>query len=65
MGLAAALSREEASRVPLAALAAVLSAAFDKAALEIISGKPVEEYKEALRILSMGIPGMSANAKEN
>ena len=45
--------------MPLDALTEVLSAAFDKAALAIISGKPIDDYKEALRILCMGIAGMN------
>ena len=46
--------------VPLDALATVLSAAFDKAAVSIASGEPVEDYKEAIRILTSGIPGMDS-----
>jgi AcrR family transcriptional regulator len=48
--------------VPLDALATVLSAAFDKAAVSIASGEPVEDYKEAIRILASGIPGMGSKS---
>lgn len=46
--------------VPLDALTAVFSAAFDKAALAIVLGESSEDYKEAIRILAEGIPGMNA-----
>ena len=47
--------------VPLDALTSILSAAFDKAALSIVLGGSSEDYKEAIRILASGIPGMSSN----
>jgi AcrR family transcriptional regulator len=49
--------------VPLEALTGVLSAAFDKAALAIALGDPSEDYKEAIRILVAGIPGIDADAQ--
>ena len=58
-GLELAISQAGADRVPIDALAAVLSAAFDQAALDIVSGQSAEDYKDALRILCAGVPGMN------
>ncbi|HEB90065.1 MAG TPA: TetR/AcrR family transcriptional regulator [Deltaproteobacteria bacterium] len=58
-GLVLALGDRQDDRT-IDALAAVLSAAFDKAALAIASGEPAEEYKDALRMLATGIPGMTS-----
>jgi AcrR family transcriptional regulator len=57
-GLELALQGADSSDIPHNALSAVLSAAFDKAALAVVSGEPLEEYRTALRILLTGIPGM-------
>jgi AcrR family transcriptional regulator len=57
-GLELALQGADSSDIPHSALSAVLSAAFDKAALAVVSGEPLEEYRTALRILLTGIPGM-------
>jgi len=62
-GLEAAIGDQDRSDVPLDALTAVLSAAFDKAALAIVSGESAEEYREALRILTSGIPGMRSDTR--
>jgi len=47
-------------KVPLDALTAVFSAAFDRAALGIVLGGSSEDYRQAIRILAEGIPGMKA-----
>lgn len=60
-GLELASKGEHAEAVPVDALATVLSAAFDKAALAVVAGEPIEEYKLALRILLMGIPGIQSS----
>lgn len=57
-GLELVLASEESGSVPLDALSAVLSAAFDQAAFAVAAGARVEDYKAALRILMLGIPGM-------
>lgn len=62
-GLEAAIAAEDRSDVPLEALTAVLSAAFDKAALAIVSGESADDYREALRILTSGIPGMDPDSR--
>jgi AcrR family transcriptional regulator len=59
-GLAQALSGDEVESVPVDALAAILSAAFDQAAFAVAGGAAVEDYKAALRILLLGIPGMKS-----
>ncbi len=59
-GIAFALKGEDAVGVPHDALSTILSAAFDKAALAVASGESVQEYREALRLLMIGIPGMKS-----
>jgi AcrR family transcriptional regulator len=59
-GLEQLFQGADSSDIPLSALSAVLSAAFDKAALAVVTGEPLEEYKAALRILLAGIPGMNS-----
>jgi len=54
-GLDLALLGEDAADVPRDALATILSAAFDKAALQVVSGESIEDYKASLRILLEGI----------
>ena len=61
-GLEAAIADQDRTNIPLEALTAVLSAAFDKAAMAIVSGESAEEYREALRILTSGIPGMRSDS---
>jgi AcrR family transcriptional regulator len=63
-GLAAAVATREGARVPLDALASTLSAAFDKAALDVAAGASADEYKRALRILMYGIPGLEPEATD-
>ncbi len=60
-GLALVLGARGENDRALDALAAVLSAAFDKAALAIASGEPADEYRDALRMLAVGIPGMTSS----
>ena len=60
-GLELAL-RNTKTDVSLDALTAILSAAFDKAALAIVLGGPIEDYKRAIRVLTSGIPGMNPDA---
>ena len=60
-GLGAVLEGMDSAVVPIDALSAMLSAAFDKAALAVVSGESIDEYKAALRILLSGIPGMNPN----
>jgi AcrR family transcriptional regulator len=59
-GLEQMFQGEDSSDIPHSALSAVLSAAFDKAALAVVTGEPLAEYKAALRILLAGIPGMNS-----
>ena len=54
-GLAAAIASGEMRPVPLDALTAVLSAAFDAAALAIASGKPADDHRAALKALIEGL----------
>ena len=49
LGLEAAINDQE--KVPLTALADVLSAAFDRAALAISEGGREEDYREAISII--------------
>jgi AcrR family transcriptional regulator len=62
LGLDAALRNTDVT-VPLDALTAVLSAAFDKAALAIVLGESAEDYKKAIRVLAEGIPGMKGSSQ--
>jgi AcrR family transcriptional regulator len=59
-GLELVFQGEDSRSMPHGALSAVLSAAFDKAALAVASGESLEEYRAALRILLTGIPGMKS-----
>ena len=59
-GLELVFQGEGLTAMPHGALSAVLSAAFDKAALAVVSGESLEEYRTALRILLTGIPGMKS-----
>ena len=61
-GLILALAGNEITDGSVDALAAVLSAAFDKAALAIASGESAGDYRDALRMLAGGIPGMESDA---
>jgi AcrR family transcriptional regulator len=54
-GLAAAMRASELKTLPLAALAALLSAAFDRAALEIASGGDRAAYEKTLQQLVAGL----------
>lgn len=54
-GLAYAVQRGEAGAMPLDEMAALLSAAFDKAVLQIASGEPAEPYQEAIGRLIDGL----------
>lgn len=56
--LAAAVATRNAADVPLDALTTALSAAFDKAAVAIAAGGSADDYLEAMRILTSGIPGL-------
>ncbi len=49
-GLAFAMSKGELKNAPLEALAEILSAAFDKAALAIAEGQSEEDYKAAIHL---------------
>jgi len=51
LGLAAALPKNVQADLPLDVLAELLSAAFDRACLEIADGKPNEDYKLAIKTL--------------
>jgi AcrR family transcriptional regulator len=59
-GLELVLQGEDSKAMPHGALSEVLSAAFDRAALAVVSGESPEEYRAALRILLTGIPGMKS-----
>jgi AcrR family transcriptional regulator len=61
-GIELAVSGADATDVPVEALASVLSAAFDKAALAIVSGESADDYKRALRILTAAIPGLDPDS---
>lgn len=54
-GLAAALPPEHRTTMPLDALADLLSAAFDRAALAISLGKPADDYRRAVGTLLSSI----------
>lgn len=54
-GLRAAAAAEGRTDLPLEALAAMLSAAFDRAALEISEGVPSAPYEAALRAMLLGL----------
>lgn len=54
-GLANAMEHGVLKPVPLDAATALLSAAFDRAALAIASGEPAGEYKAAIRALIVGL----------
>ena len=56
-GLAYAMDNGPLRAVPLDALTALLSAAFDRAALAIASGEPADDYKTAIRALIDGLLG--------
>ncbi len=64
-GLELALRNESDLALPVDALANVLSAAFDKAALAVSMGGSLVDYKAALRILAEGIPGMTRALSES
>ena len=59
-GLEAAIQTTDV-KVPLDALTSIFSAAFDKAALAIVLGESSQDFKEAIRILAEGIPGMKSD----
>lgn len=54
-GLAHALPREVSNPGQLTALTAILSAAFDRAALDIINGQPAHHYQRAIRMILTGL----------
>lgn len=54
-GLQALLSDGAANDLPIQALADVLSASFDRAALAIASGSPARKYKQAIQLLLAGL----------
>ena len=54
-GLADAMAGGTSATLPLDALTAVLSAAFDRAALDIAAGEPAEDYQAVLRALLSGL----------
>ena len=54
-GLAAAMRHGDMRRIPLDALTALLSAAFDRAALSIDAGTPVDDCRAALAALIDGV----------
>ncbi|MEO8250764.1 MAG: TetR/AcrR family transcriptional regulator, partial [Burkholderiales bacterium] len=54
-GLAAALGPAASKKLPLDALAQVVSAAFDRAALAVAAGEPSKQYNAALRMVLQGL----------
>lgn len=50
-GLAFAMEQGDLPEAPLDALADILSAAFDRAALAVASGRPPQDYKASIRLL--------------
>ncbi|NNE83332.1 MAG: TetR/AcrR family transcriptional regulator [Alphaproteobacteria bacterium] len=56
-GLMIAVSQGMLNDAPLDALTALLSAAFDRAALAISQGGPEEDYKAAIRLIITGLLG--------
>jgi AcrR family transcriptional regulator len=54
-GLAAAINARAIAQLPLDPLTALLSAAFDRAALAIADGRPAEEYQQAIEGLIRGL----------
>ena len=60
-GLAYAVEEGALEAVPLDAMAQVLSAAFDRAALAIAEGEPADDYKQAIRLLLLSL--LSAEGK--
>ncbi|RFA29206.1 TetR family transcriptional regulator [Alkalilimnicola ehrlichii] len=62
-GLAAAMEEKSMPHLPLAAIAAMLSAAFDRAALAIDSGADAQAYREGLVALIDGVVGGSGQER--
>lgn len=62
-GLKYALGGPDGSSMPLEALADLLSAAFDRAALAIAGGGSSAEYEEATRVIVVGLLGKDAGAQ--
>ena len=50
-GLAAALGPAASKKLPVDALAAILSADFDRAALAVNAGEPLQDYRKALKVI--------------
>jgi AcrR family transcriptional regulator len=64
-GLKLVLGNAPDANLSLDALSSVLSAAFDRAALALVSGENIDDYRVALRTLLLGIPGMNPNENVN
>jgi AcrR family transcriptional regulator len=62
-GLALVMENAPGGDPSLDALSSMLSAAFDRAALALVSGEDIDAYRTALRTLLLGIPGMNSNGR--
>jgi AcrR family transcriptional regulator len=62
-GLALAMENAPGGDLLLDALSSMLSAAFDRAALALVTGEDIDAYRTALRTLLLGIPGMNSNGR--